>query len=616
MARVYFVREKISMEVPAGITVLEAEIRAGLEPDAPCGGQGSCGKCLVKVNGNPVLACQTKVDGDCQVEIPGKKKRGKILSEGFSRNVNFQPDLRIKKIHLEKPEVGEKRSEWERLLAAVYGDEKMNNDHEEIVCKTSAAPYMKASAADVQLSGTLYEKRLLTPVWEVIYTDHEILDLWQSSDMEVNFCSNKVGNDTEYTGSTKACHNIFTAAIDLGTTTIVGYLLDGRNGQTLATESRLNPQMQYGGDVIQRANYALEHGTEELSECMRKAINEILENLIGKAPKESDEQVPETRDIYQISLVGNTCMHHLFLGISPASLVHAPYTPAISQPLTLRASDYGIQIHKKGQLILLPNIAGYIGADTSGCLLALRQDLKEEITLLLDIGTNTEMILGNKYGLAACSAASGPAFEGAKIQCGMRGLPGAIDHVKYENGKWQYTTIENEKPTGLCGSGLIDLVAELLRAGLLDENGIFHSGQEKEDIFVLVPPGEHNKGVYLTQKDIGEVQLAKAAIAAGIRLLMKKRNVEESQIQTVYLAGGFGNYMNASNAAQIGLIPESFAGKVQCVGNAAGEGAKIALLNKNERLEMEAAVQKIEFLELAACPEFQDCFVDELGFGK
>ena len=366
----------------------------------------------------------------------------------------------------------------------------------------------------------------------------------------------------------------------------------------------------------------------------------------------SAEWMPGVEDIYQVSLVGNTCMHHLFLGISPASLVHAPYTPAISKPLTLHAADYGIRIHPKGQLLLLPNIAGYIGADTSGCLLALRQDLKEEVTLMLDIGTNTEMILGNKYGLAACSAASGPAFEGAKIQCGMRGLPGAIDHVKFENGKWQYTTIGGEKPVGLCGSGLIDLVAELLRTGLIDENGILHSGQERSDTFMLVPPQEtgfaqcgqnmsedeqsekmecpqrneknesgqlrveNDCGVYLTQKDIGEVQLAKAAIAAGIRLLLKKRNIEESQIQTVYLAGGFGNYMNAENAARIGLIPESFVKKVQCVGNIAGEGAKIALLNKNERHEIERAVQSIEFLELAACPEFQDCFVDELGFER
>lgn len=223
------------MEVPLGVTVLEAEIRAGLEPDAPCGGQGSCGKCLVKVNGNPVLACQTKVVGDCQVEIPGKKKRGKILSEGFSRNVNFQPDLRVKRIRLEKPEIGEKRSEWERLLAAVYGDGEIHNDHEEIGCKNSAVPYIKVGAADVQLSGILYEKRMLAPVWEVIYTENEILDFRQSSNTEADLCQNQSGNDAGYS---EACCNIFTAAIDLGTTTIVGYLLDGRNGQTLATESR------------------------------------------------------------------------------------------------------------------------------------------------------------------------------------------------------------------------------------------------------------------------------------------------------------------------------------------------------------------------------------------
>ena len=656
MAKVYFVREKISIEVPVGTSVLEAEIQAGLAPDVPCGGQGTCGKCLVKVDGKPVLACQTKVEKDCQVEIPGKKNRGKILSEGFSRKVNFQPELQVKTVWLEKPETGEKKSEWERLVEDVYGssDNKRMSDVDYGDIKT-----------DVKLAGSLYEKRSFNPEWQVSYTDEEILDLRPIVGVHEDSVHGVNSSGEKGDG-------IFTAAIDLGTTTIVGYLLDGRTGENLAVESRMNPQMQYGGDVIQRANYALEHGTETLSKCVQKTINKILESLIvktQKAPKiasgrkkvndqtvngktKSAEWMPGVEDIYQVSLVGNTCMHHLFLGISPASLVHAPYTPAISQSLTLRAADYGIHIHPKGQLLLLPNIAGYIGADTSGCLLALRQDLKDEITLMLDIGTNTEMILGNKYGLAACSAASGPAFEGAKIQCGMRGLPGAIDHVKYEDEKWQYTTIGGEKPVGLCGSGLIDLVAELLRAGLLEENGILHSGQERSDTFMLVPPQEtvfaqceqnmsedaqsekteclqrnekngsgqsrfeNDCGVYLTQKDIGEVQLAKAAIAAGIQLLLKKRSIEESQIQTVYLAGGFGNYMSAENAARIGLIPESFVKKVQCVGNIAGEGAKIALLNKNERHEIENAVRNMEFLELAACPEFQDCFVDELGFER
>ena len=429
MAKVYFVREEISIEVPVGTSVLEAEIQAGLAPDVPCGGQGTCGKCLVKVDGKPVLACQTKVEKDCQVEIPGKKNRGKILREGFSRKVNFQPELQVKTVWLEKPETGEKKSEWERLVEAVYENPETEKASHTI---------QRNIKTDIEIAGSLYKKRISEAEWDVIYIDDEILDL------QPCFASQDASKERQEDNYKGVHPLLFTASIDLGTTTIVGYLLDGRTGETLAVESRMNPQMQYGGDVIQRANYALEHGEDVLSACVRKVINEILESLSVKArkalpidienrknevtneKKEANEQavngklgsaewMPGVEDIYQVSLVGNTCMHHLFLGISPASLVHAPYTPAISQSLILRAADYGIHIHQKGQLLLLPNIAGYIGADTSGCLLALRQDLKDEITLMLDIGTNTEMILGNKYGLAACSAASGPAFEGARI---------------------------------------------------------------------------------------------------------------------------------------------------------------------------------------------------------
>ena len=488
--------------------------------------------------------------------------------------MNFQPELQVKTVWLEKPETGEKKSEWERLVEDVYGisDNKRTSDVDYGCIKT-----------DVKLAGSLYEKRSFNPEWQVAYTDEEILDLRPIVGVHEDSVHGVNSSGEKGDG-------IFTAAIDLGTTTIVGYLLDGRTGENLAVESRMNPQMQYGGDVIQRANYALEHGTETLSKCVQKTINKILESLIvktQKAPKiasgrkkvndqtvngktKSAEWMPGVEDIYQVSLVGNTCMHTCFLEFTRL-LWHMRHIRLQSVSPLLCAQLIMVFTSTKGQLLLLPNIAGYIGADTSGCLLALRQDLKDEITLMLDIGTNTEMILGNKYGLAACSAASGPAFEGAKIQCGMRGLPGAIDHVKYEDGKWQYTTIGGEKPVGLCGSGLIDLVAELLRAGLLEENGILHSGQERSDTFMLVPPQEtgfaqcgqnmsedeqskkmeclqrnekngsgqsrfeNDCGVYLTQKDIGEVQLAKAAIAAGIQLLLKKRSIEESQIQTVYL---------------------------------------------------------------------------------
>ena len=235
---------------------------------------------------------------------------------------------------------------------------------------------------------------------------------------------------------------------------------------------------------------------------------------------------------------------------------------------------------------------------------------------MLDIGTNGEMILGNNKHLVTCSTAAGPAFEGAKIECGMRGAAGAVDHVKYEDGKWSYTTVENQAAVGLCGSGLIDLMAGLLDAGLVDENGVLSSGQETKGVFMLVPPEKagNDRGVYITQKDIGEVQLAKAAIAAGIQMLMQRLDITEEDIRCVYIAGAFGNYMDPVSAGKIGLLPSSLVKKVKAVGNAAGEGAKIALVNEGEMLQLDQIARNIDFVELAASPEFQDYFIDELSF--
>ena len=579
MAWVRFVREGKCIEVEDGSSVLEAEIRAGLRPDAPCGGQGKCGKCLVKLNGEVVKACQVKLNVDVKaetgkeylVETLDRSEAAKILTDGFNREVVFAPGIRMTRVLLEKAKPGEKRSDWQRLLDELESvDNEVQADEMEV---------------DLRLAGELYEKRRESDEWYVVYSTRRILELRKEAG--------------------RRC----LAAFDIGTTTIAGYLLDGVDGRTLAVESRMNPQAQYGADVIMRANYALEHGTEALSLCIREVVNEMIGGLAEKAGVGRS-------DIFQICVVGNTCMHHLFLGISPASLVHAPYTPAVSERLVLDAGDYGLDVQERAELILLPDIAGYVGADTCGCLLAVRQDLKEEISLMIDIGTNGEMVLGNKERLVTCSTAAGPAFEGARIECGMRGAEGAVDHVRFENGEWSYTTVGDKPAAGLCGSGLIDLVAGLLDAGLLDENGVLSSGQENRSVFMLVPPSEagNEKGVYLTQKDIGEVQLAKAAIAAGIQMLMERLEIREKEIQTVYIAGAFGNYMNPVSAGKIGLLPASLVEKVKPVGNAAGEGAKIALVNEKEMLDMDELVRKIEFVELAASPEFQDCFIDELGF--
>ena len=575
MAWVKFVRENCEIEVEAGMSVLEAEIRAGLRPDAPCGGLGKCGKCLVKINGEVVKACQVRVGtGEtCVVETLDRVGDEKILTAGFNREVVFEPGLRMAQVELEKAKPGEKRSDWQRLL-------------NELAEKDSDVD-PESMEVDLRLAGELYGMRRDSDDWYVIYSGRRILEM------------RKVAG--------RRC----LAAFDIGTTTIAGYLLDGEDGRTLAVESRMNPQAQYGADVIMRANYALEHGTEVLSMCIREAANEMLGVL-------ADDAGIDRRDIFQVCIVGNTCMHHLFLGISPASLVHAPYTPAVSERLVLNAGDYGLDVQRKAELIMLPDIAGYVGADTCGCLLALRQDLQEEISLMIDIGTNGEMVLGNREHLVTCSTAAGPAFEGAKIECGMRGAAGAVDHVKYEDGKWSYTTVGNKPAVGLCGSGLIDLVAGLLVAGMLDENGALSTGQENQGVFMLVPPEQagNERGVYLTQKDIGEVQLAKAAIAAGIQMLMERLGITEDEISSVYIAGAFGNYMDPVSAGKIGLIPTALVKEVKPVGNAAGEGAKIALVNENEMLEMDELVRKIDFVELAASAEFQDHFIDELGFIK
>lgn len=567
MFRVSFLREGKEIEVEAGSTVLEAEIRAGLHPDAPCGGAGKCGKCLVKIGSQIQKACQTRVDRDLAVDtLHTGDAQNRILTKGSTRPVVFAPDLRQRKITLTKPAQGDHRSEWERLLQQLE------------LSETDTAP-------NLELASSLFGKRREQAEWYAVYSGGEVFAL----------------NKTE--------QRICFAAFDIGTTTVAGYLLDAQNGQQLAVCSRMNPQTSYGADVIMRANYAQEHTVEPLCSSVRRTLDEMLGQMTAEA-KICRE------DIYQICVVGNTCMHHFFLGLSADSMVHAPYNPVISRGLTLPAGEYGLHIHGKGQLLMLPTIAAYVGADTCGCLLALRPDQKDEISLMIDIGTNGELVLGNRRQLVCCSTAAGPALEGAKITCGMRGARGAVDHVEYREGKWTYTTIDRAPAAGICGSGLIDLVAELCRTGLLDESGHLNSGQQNSSLFMLVPPEKSadGKGVYLTQKDIGEVQLAKAAIAAGISLLLRALDLTEKDVSRVWIAGAFGNYMNPESAARIGLFPFSFLDRIVPVGNAAGEGAKIALLNKQERGEMETLVKNVRFVELAASPDFQDCFVDELAF--
>jgi len=616
--RICFRPQNKEIVVEEGTTVLEAERIAGLEPDAPCGGNGKCGKCRVDVckgrKTGVVLACQTKIESDMIVDTMYQQKVEKILAEGLSRKVEVDPGVHPEILHVHSIEAGDRTNTGQQETGR---------------------------------------------------------------------------QDTE-------TEPFYLMAFDIGTTTVVGYLLDGRIGKTIAVASRMNPQHAFGADVISRANYVLEHGKEG-SCALRSAIVNALNALIREAAGKAGVQVA---DILQISVVGNTCMHHLFLGISPDTLVHAPYVPAVRKGMILTAEETGLRFgpategteegkdsdllppfeleeelaaneRNKGSdscspeagitahnteeewitsrrmrrtrnenlhtgvVLLLPNIAGFVGADTVGCMVAAAFDRLDQLTLMVDIGTNGEMVLGDHNRMLTTSTAAGPAFEGAKIECGMRGADGAISHLKETQYGISLEIVGDVRAAGICGSGLIDILAFLIRHGFVNSYGAFRDPEDLEDplaiklkdrvisvhgqpAFLLVKGEASATGedVYLTQKDVREVQLAKGAIAAGIQILTDKLQKRITDIRQVFLAGAFGNYMDSQSACEIGMIPYELHDRIVAVGNAAGEGAKLAVVSREEFRYACRLSRETEFIELAAERDFQDVFVDKLEFDR
>ena len=483
MVQVTFLPNNLTVSVEPGTTLLDAMIRSGLHPDAPCGGKGTCGKCRVHVNGETVLACKTEAREDMTVTLP-QRETMTILTEGH---------------HAERTADGS---------------------------------------------------------------------------------------------------HAYAAAFDIGTTTLVGFLLDGKTGQVLATASAMNPQAQFGADVIARIEAAMANQEPVLQNAILPKLRELLQELTAQCGI-------STREVELISVVGNTAMHHLLLNIDPKPLVTPPYMPAVREAMELPAAPL-LPIHPGGSLRILPNIAGFVGGDTVGCMTAVDFGNLQELTLMIDIGTNGEMVLGDRDRRIACSTAAGPAFEGAKISMGMRGSPGAIDHVWIENGILRHHTIGDGKALGICGSGLLDLVACLLDLGILDESGYL------EEKHYCIP----GTVVTLTQKDIREVQLAKAAIRAGIELMCAQLGVQPEEIQSVLLAGAFGNYMDPRSACRIGMIPPALLERIRPIGNAAGEGAKLCAVSAASYDYSKKLAAEMVFLELASRPEFQNCFVDALEFSE
>ncbi|HZK24061.1 MAG TPA: ASKHA domain-containing protein [Oscillospiraceae bacterium] len=602
----------LQLEVETGATLKEVMNDAGINFDFPCGGRGRCGKCLVRVTagvGEPLaeekkkltaeeltdgirFACLTEVQSEMTVEFMSDKNiQHRILLSSLNRAAKVEPHLTKRYIEVDPATFTDQRTDWQRIkdgLAAQGNDSDVTGKP---VAVLRTVPDLLRDAKN--------------KVTAVVY-NQEIRGL-------------EAGNTSE---------KMYGIAFDIGTTTIAGFLMDLYTGEELSVASALNPQTQFGADVISRIAHANQSpaGLADLYRVVTQTINKLIGEAAEKAGVLRD-------DVYAVSIVGNTCMHHLFLGINPREVALAPYVPVISENLEVEPQALNLEINPAGLVFVLPNIAGFVGADTVGVLLATELDETDEIKLVVDIGTNGEMALGNKDRMFACSTAAGPAFEGAQISSGMRGATGAIDHVTFGD-ELKYSVIDDVKPLGICGSALLDIVAGMVEVGLLDERGrimkpenVTHPiGQKLKNrlieqdgflAFLVADASETNgKKITVTQKDIRELQLAKGAMAAGIRILMNNYGIETDQIQEVLLAGAFGNYLNPHSACVIGLIPAELEERINMVGNAAGAGAKLALLSSSEYQRSANAARNVEFIELGSDPSFTATFARTMRFTR
>jgi uncharacterized 2Fe-2S/4Fe-4S cluster protein (DUF4445 family) len=420
---------------------------------------------------------------------------------------------------------------------------------------------------------------------------------------------------------------VWGAAFDLGTTTIVGTLLDLATGEARAVASSLNRQAVHGGDVLSRISYGMgrREGLAELQALAAATFNDLLEDLAR------DAGVPRDR-IYEITVAGNCTMQHLLLGIDPEPISMTPFAPTISRGIQVRADAIGIRIHPHGRVYLFPHLGAYVGGDIVAGLLATALPRGDRLRLFVDVGTNGEIALGSEKRTLSTAAPAGPAFEGAEISCGMRATRGAIEGVRITGDAVTLQTIADAPPVGLCGSGLIDAVAQLYRRGLLDATGRLRSAAEAAGVaspsilerlvtvdgvraFILATSAETGaRPVLLSQKDIRQLQFAKGSIATGIQVLMKEMGVAPADLQEVLLAGAFGSYIHPDSARTIGLVPPVTLERIRAIGNAAGEGAKIGLLSYREREAAEAMPGRVEYLELSGREDFNDLFMKALGF--
>src|SRR5512141_2358858 len=633
-------------QVDEGMSVRAAARELGVEIESICAENATCGKCMILVeegrfekynidskreNLSPVgtaeraylerrpkllkdkgweigqvrLSCQCKILGDVLINVPEESRGNKqiVRKSASERAIEVKPAIRKYLVTMSPPDLARPIADWERLAKGLETSMRLVRGVE------AELPRWHDLTIDYQCLRTL-SKTLRDSNWNVtvsVWQDKEVIEV------QAGYVEDSYG-----------------AAVDIGSTTVALYLCNLRTGELLAAESEMNPQIVYGEDVMSRIQYSIEH--KDGLEKLHKAIIATLNKLLKQAAKEAGIK---TEEILEMVLVGNSTMHHLLLNLHPKDLGLAPFVPTIHRSMDVKARELGLQINPSGNIHVLPTIASFVGADTSAVILAEEPHKQDENWLLIDVGTNAELVLGNRKRLVCTSTPTGPALEGAHVEYGMRAAPGAIERVHIDEKTlepryriigvdgWNTDHAEIKGHVkGICGSAIIDGVAELFRVGSIDSRGKFKKGLESKRVregengweYVIAWAEETSIGrdIPMTQQDVRQIQLAKAALYVAARTLLKRSNLQTPD--KIILAGGFGSYIDKEKAMLIGLIPDCELDKVYAIGNAAGDGARIALLNVEKRNEIDSVTRKVERFELPTDPDFQNNFMLATSF--
>jgi uncharacterized 2Fe-2S/4Fe-4S cluster protein (DUF4445 family) len=614
---------------PHGTPVLDAARSLGVDVDSVCGGRGLCGRCqIVCAEGNfakhaitsrsdhlspsgeveqrygerrtPLkedrrLSCQALIQGDLVIDVPPESQmhRQVVRKKAEHRDIILDTSIHLYFVEVQEADMHEPTGDLQRLLHALSWEWQLND----LDCDPVVLPDLQSA--------------LRKGKWHVtvaIHNQSRIIAIWPGFKRDV-----------------------YGLAVDIGSTTIAAHLVNLTIGDVVATGGIMNPQIRFGEDLMSRVSYVMMHpeGAQEMTEVVRGGVNELLQEVAREGGIEPEE-------ILEVTVAGNPIMHHLFLGLSPVELGGAPFALSTDAALNLSARELDLHINRGAVVYVLPCIAGHVGADAAAMVLAEEPHMLDEISLVVDVGTNAEIILGNREQLLACSSPTGPAFEGAQISCGQRAAPGAIERVRIDPESFEVRfsvigsklwsddpgftdSVEAFGVTGICGSGIIEAVAEMYLTGIISEDGVVDGSmaqrtnrvipEDRTWSFVL---HDGEQLISVTQNDVRQIQLAKAALYAGVKLLMDRANIDA--VDRIRLAGAFGNHIDAKYAMVLGLVPDCDLAKVESAGNAAGTGARIALLNVASRREIETVVREIEKIETAVEPKFQEYFVDAMAF--